>query len=137
MNQRENKNVWLQYGIAFVACAIATFIYVIARGIFSQTDTKEIYKYIIDGFFTVGILCACFGGIVMIANAGGFDIFAYGFMRFFSLFKKNPNDVKYKTFFDYRVAQAEKEHESKWFMVIVGGIYIGISIIFVFVWYGL
>lgn len=137
MKQRDTNKTILQYCIAFVACAILTLTYFLIFGLFNQTDKKEIYKILINGFFSIGAICACFGGLVLIANAGGFDFIAYGIGRFFSLFKKKPNDVKYKTFYDYRTARAEKEHDSMWFLVIVGLAYIAISLIFIPTYNGL
>ena len=132
MNEKRNKTI-LKYTITFVSCAVLTLVYFLIFGLFKQTDTKEFYRILINGFFSVGIIVACFGGLVMVANAGAFDFIVYGIGRFFSLFKKNPNDVKYKTYYDYRVAKAEaqEDRESMLFLIIVGLIYVAISLIFI------
>ena len=54
---------------------------------------------------------------------------AYGVMQFFNLFRKDPTNRKYKTFYDYKKAQEDKKIEF-WYLIIVGAILIGISLIF-------
>lgn len=135
MKERRNS-IWLKYAITFVVCAILTLIYLVAFGAFTATDPTEISKILVNGFFSVGILCTCFGGLVLLSKGGAFDFIVYGVTRFFTLFKKDPNNIKYKTFYDYRVAQAEKEKtDSQWYMVFVGLIYVGVSVILLFTIY--
>ena len=55
-------------------------------------------------------------------------------MRFFSMFKKNPREVKYETLYDYKVAKAEKPKAHFLYLIIVGGAFILISIIFLILW---
>ena len=94
----------------------------------------RVYGLLCDAFFIPGILCAAFGGLVFIHNLGFFDIIFYGIMRFISLFKRNPRDVKYETFYDYHVARAEKPRADFIYFLLVGFVFVGISIIFLFVW---
>lgn len=136
MKQKSRLKITLEYVITFFACALLTFAYVAASGIFKDIEYLERIKILANGFFVIGILCMCFGFMVMLTNAGTFDMIGYGIVRFFSLFKKDPNDVKYKTFYDYKVARAEQQHESKWFMVLIGILYILISVVFVVIWNG-
>ena len=56
----------------------------------------------------------------------------YGMARFISLFRKDHNDVKFKTFHEYTLAKHE-ENRPFGYLVIVGLIFIIISIIFIFV----
>ena len=129
------KKKILQYSITFGVCAIISFIVLVIRGVFSTRDTKELMRYFTDTFFAVGVLCACFGLLIMVSNGGAFEMLVYGVSRFFSLFKKNPNKVKYVTFYDYHVARAEKEKPQFLYFIIVGAIYVGISLIFLYQWY--
>lgn len=96
---------------------------------------KEMMRYFTDSFFAVGVICAGFGLLVFASNGGAFDIIVYGVARFFSLFKKKPNDVKYVTYYDYHIAKAERKKTEFLFLIIVGLVFIGISMIFLAQWY--
>lgn len=134
--EEKNRPSILKYAITFVVCAVLVLVYLLIFGLFDSTDPKEIATILVNGFFSVGIICVCFGGLMIVANAGAFDFISYGIGRFFSLFKKNPNDVKYKTFYDYRVAKAEKgKSESMFYMIAVGLFYVIVSIILLFALY--
>lgn len=129
------KKKILEYSISFAACAIVSFIVIAIRGAFITKETKEVLKYIIDTLFVVGALCSSFGVLVFLTDAGAFDFIAYGFMRFFSLFKKDPNKVKHKTYYDFQVARAEKPKAEFLYLVLVGLLYIGASLIVLIFWY--
>ena len=82
-----------------------------------------------DAFFAVGVICLGFGLLVAVTNWGAFEIIVYGFMRFISLFKKDPTDVK------YHVARAEKEKMSFLYFILVGSFYVIVSLILLYAWY--
>ena len=130
------KKKILEYSITTVAAAIVIFIVLLIKGIFKEgLEAKEIYLYLTDAFFAIGIIVAGFGLLVFAANSGAFDMLVYGIYRFFTLFKKKPHEVKYETFYDYHIAKAEKPKTDFLFMLIVGLVYIGISMIFLYNWY--
>ena len=129
------KKKILEYSISFVACAVVTLIVLAIRGVFTETDLKTIYRYFSDSFFTVGVICAGFGLLVAVSNWGAFDFIIYGFMRFISLFKKDHNDIKYKTYYDYSIARAERQKSEFLYLIIVGAIYIIVGAIFLYPYY--
>ena len=132
---RNKKTIILEYLITFLACALLAFVIVAIRGIFTVGDNKAIIQYLVDAFFAVGVICLGFGLLVAVTNWGAFEIIVYGFMRFISLFKKDPTDVKYPTFYDYHVARAEKEKMSFLYFILVGSFYVIVSLILLYVWY--
>lgn len=125
----------LQYSITFLVCSALVLIYVSASGVFGKTNLGEIYTIISNGFFVIGIIASAVGLLILLSNNGAFDFLAYGFKRFFSLFKKDPTKVKFKTFYDYHQAMQEKEGRSFAFLLVNGIIFIVISIIFIAAWY--
>ena len=129
------KKRLLQYSITTGVCAIITFVLLIIKGVFNNPETKELMKYFTDSFFAVGIICAAFGLLVFASNGGAFDMLVYGVYRFLTLFKKNHTDVKYQTYYDYHIAKAERKKTEFLFMVIVGLLFVGISMIFLIFWY--
>ena len=144
------KKRLLEYSITIVACALLTFLFAIALGLFTPletmvakygdnyvNETAKLFHILCSATFMSGLLCVCFGGLVFINNGGFFDIIFYGLYRFFTLFnfKKHPDKVKYPTFYDYRLVQDEKPDTDFLFLLIVGAFYIGLSMLFLSLWY--
>lgn len=111
---------------------LIAFAVAVSKNIFFAKELVDVIEILIDSFFVPGILLFCFGLLVLATNGGTFDMLAYGMARFISLFKKEPNDVKFKTFHEYTLAKHE-ENRPFGYLVIVGLIFIIISIIFIFV----
>ena len=96
------KKIILEYTISTGICALLAFLIMVIGGIFATQEQFRIYALICDGCFISGIIFVCLGLLFFIYNSGFFDIISYGFMRFFSMFKKNPREVKYETLYDYK-----------------------------------
>ena len=128
------KKQILEYSIAAGVCLILGFIICLLEGIFSFTEAFRVYATLCDAFFIPGIFCLGLGIILFVANNGVFEMLAYGVMRFISLFKRNPRNNKYETFYDYHVAMAEKPKADFVFLLIVGGGFILISLLFLLIW---
>ena len=139
----------IQYSITIAVCALLTFVLSIAFGLF--TDYKTLHTINLGNFsdeftknmyvfssssFVVGTLTLAIGLLIFVSNGGFFDMFVYGMWRFFTLFnfKRHPSEFKYPTFYDYKVAKAERPKSQFLFLVIVGALFIAISLIFVYFW---
>lgn len=125
----------LQYSITFLVCSLLVLVYVSANGIFTKTKSEEIYTILSNAFLTIGVVAASVGLIIVMSNNGAYDFLVYGFKRFFSLFKKDPTKVKFRTFYDYHEAMQDREGRSFSFLLINGIAFILISIIFIGIWY--
>lgn len=139
------KKTILKYVITFTACLLVSFLLAVIMGLFrdykaikdagSTWNFKDEYSknlfVIINGTFIVGILTASFGALVALANGGAFEMLVYGVRRFFSLFQKDVNKVKFKTFYDYHVYHSEKPKSEFGFLVINGLLFVGVSLILV------
>lgn len=101
----------LKYVIPFLICAVIVIVILAARESFVKTG-KELIKDLCDAFSVPGVVMLCFGALVYATNGGTFDMLAYGVRKFFDLFKKDLTKVKYRTFYDYRQAQQEKNVRS-------------------------
>ena len=124
----------LEYSITFGVASLLAFIIAILSGVFKYKEAFRIYAAICDGLFISGILVLAVGGLLFIHNCGFFDIFAYGFMRFIALFKRNPRENKYETFYDFSVARAEKPKVEFGYFLIIGLGFILISLVFFLLW---
>ena len=135
----------LKYVITFGACLIVSFLLAVIMGLFrdykaikdagSTWNFKDEYSknlfVIINGTFITGILTACFGALVALANGGAFEMLVYGIRRFISLFQKDVNKIRFKTFYDYHVYHSEKPKSEFGFLVVNGLLFVGVSLILV------
>ena len=128
------KRTILEYSITTGICLILAFLICVLGGIFSYNESFRIYGLLCDGFFISGVVCLSVGVLVFVHNNGVFDMLIYGIQRFFSLFKKKPREQKYETFYDYHVARAERPKSPFAFLLIIGGTFILISLIFLLLW---
>ena len=128
------KKIILRYSITFGVGLIIALVIMLSKSIFSQDNAKNVHHILTDAFFVPGVVICGYGLLVMASNGGTFDMLVYGVKRLFSLFQKDINKVKYKTFYDYRVA---KQDEKKSFshLVPVGIIFCGISFVFLMIYY--
>ena len=124
----------LRYSITTAACLVVAFIICALGGIFSMHEDFRIYGLLCDAFFIVGVFVAAVGLLIFASNQGVFEMLVYGVMRFFSLFKKKPKEVKYETFYDYHVARAERNKFPYTFLIIVGLGFIIVALIFLLIW---
>ena len=119
---------WLPYLITFAVLIAVTLLVAWARGGYTQTDSKKLLSAWCDALFVPGILCVCFGLLVLASNGGAFDMLTYGVIRLFALFKKDPVDRKYGGYYEYQQARRSKKR-SFWYLVIVGSVFVAVSII--------
>ena len=128
------KKTILEYSITIGICLILAFLICVISGLFTYEEPFRIYGILCDGFFISGIFAFSVGILVFVHNHGVFDMLIYGLQRFFALFKKKPNEHKYETFYDYSVAKAERPKSDYGFLLIIGGVFILISLIFLYIW---
>ena len=132
-------NEWIRYVITAAVLAVLTVLTAWIRGAFAEIDPQTLVDYDItelqyrfqqwcDAFSVPGILCLCFGLLVVASNGGAFDILAYGVKSFFRLFRRDPLDRKYGGYYEYKQSRAEKKR-SFWFFIIVGGAYLLVGLV--------
>ena len=124
----------LSYLIPTLICLGFSLLIVISKNIFRVSSIKQIMQIVCDGCFAPGVIILCIGLLIWASNEGTFDMLAYGITKIFDVFRKDMSKVKYKTFYDYRVA---KQDEKKSFshLVLVGIIFCGISFVFLMIYY--
>lgn len=110
------------------AAAIAYF-----RGLFDQTELVGVFHVLSDSFAVSGVLITGFGALVFVSNEGGFDALSYGMVSFFDIFRKEKRN-KYRTFYDYKQAKAEK-NLSCGFILICGSIILAIALIMLWLYH--
>lgn len=113
-------------------------IVIISKNIFGQTSANDVMHILCDAFFASGVCLSCAGLIVFAANGGAFDMLAYGVQFLFFMI----GDVlsggnikrKHKDFYEYKKSK-EDRHHSMSFLLVVGLIFIALSLIFLGLYY--
>ena len=123
------KTKLLQYGITTLVVGLLSLFIMWMKDLFIQTDSQEIMKILTDAFFAPGMIAVCFGLLIVASNGGTFHIFSYGLSSFANLFRKDRTKMRYKTFYDYKVAK-EGTEKSFGYMVIIGLVFIAIVALF-------
>ena len=139
----------MQYGFAFLACGLLAFIWALISGIFKPyeevvaeyhwnmaNEAQKNYFLLTNAFFGSGVIFAGIGLLIVASNGGLFRMLVYGTRRFISLFQKDHNKIRFKTFYDYQVYCDGKPKSSFAFLLLVGLLYIGVSMIFLALYYG-
>jgi hypothetical protein len=121
-----------QYLITTGVGLLIVFLVFLTRDAGKLTETKDIIQVLCDAFFVAGVLITGLGLLVVMSNLGAFEMLVYGLTSFIDFFRKK-SERKYETFYDYHEARAGNK-SSFWFMLIVGFIFIGISLIFLMVY---
>lgn len=129
-----------RYLITFSICLIASFIYAVIAGIFTSydaiiakfgwedaTDLLVRLHILTDATFVSGVVVFGIGILVIATNGGVFEMLVYGVRRFISLFQRDINKVRFKTFYDYHVYRSGEPKHSFAYLLIVGGFFIAIS----------
>lgn len=125
---------FLRYLItSLIGLFLALFI-CIYKDLFSKTEIKDIMHILTDAFFAPGALILCFGLLVLASNGGMFHIISYGLASFINLFRRDRKQMKYKTYYDYKMAMQENP-KPFFYIVIVGLVYVVISMVFLILWY--
>lgn len=125
---------FLKYSISAAVGLVAAIALMFSRGILGAQGVNEVMHILSDSFFVPGAVLCGVGLLVVVSNGGFFDIFAYGFISFASVFKKDVKKRKYKDYVEYKQAQ-RGEKRNVWFLLIVGLAFIVLAIIFLIVFY--
>ena len=108
---------------------IVAVLILVGLGTFAQTDKHIIFGNLSDAFFVPGVVIFGLGALVFASNGGAFDMLRYAVIKLFDLFKRDLTKVKFRTFYDYREAQKEK-NRSFTFMLIVGAAFLVLAAVF-------
>lgn len=124
---------YLKYIISCGIAGLLVFLILLTKGI-SPINTQESFKNLTDAFFAVGMLYVCAGLLILVSNAGTFAMMKYGFIQFFNFFRKDFTKEKYRTFYEYRLAQ-KHDKKSYFYLLVIGFIFIAVSMLFLWQWY--
>lgn len=104
------------------------FLIALSRGVFEQTNAKDLYQVLSDSFFVPAVVITGFGLLIFASNEGVFDGISYGVKAFLGMFK-SKQEKKYKSLYEYKEQKHAVKTETK-FILISGLIILAISIVF-------
>ncbi len=132
------KDLIMDYAVGLM---IVAFVYISNQTIDEQYGiASDILRLLCDGSFCAGILLLGAGTIMFCANKGAFNLFGYSFKFGISLILplgNNPwkGDKDRETYYDYCQRQADKPRKSVAPLLIAGGSYMVLSLIFLLLHY--
>ena len=124
----------LRYGISVAVGVILSLLIMILKGIFTETDSVQIFNILSDSFLVPGVLLAGVGLLVFASNGGIFDMLAYGILLIGYKFMRDVTKRKYRTYYDYKESRKGKKRDMA-FLLIVGIIFIVISAVMLIPYY--
>ncbi len=125
---------YLKYIISCSIAGLLVCLILFTKGM-SPITTKEGLKNITDAFFAVGMLYVCVGLLILVSNAGTFAMVGYGLIQFLNFFRRDISKEKFKTYYEYRIAKKHNNKKSYCYLLVIGLILIGISMIFLWQWF--
>lgn len=127
--KRKNLNYII---VSIIGILIAVSIFT-SRNLLDASNIKDITYILSDGFLLPGVLIIGVGILIIVSNGGIFDIFTYSLkkMRATKMFGEKRSQA-FNSFYDYRVS---KEKAPFGFLIIVGGVFFGLSVIFNIMFY--
>ena len=119
---------WIQYLVITGINLLLVLCVMLMQQGFTHSG-ELLLKDLCNAFFVPGMCTFGLGVLVWSTNGGTFDMIAFGFVKLFDLFKRDLTKVKYKTFYEYRKAQQEKQRSFSAYLV-VGAVFIALSMLF-------
>jgi len=123
--------------IQIVAGLMVSVIVMYAQGVFAREDRADIIRGVCDGFTVTALIYVAFGMLFWISTTGFFDIFGFAFRKgmhhFLPVFvREDPGG-----YYEYKIDREEKRQvKPQRSTLAVGLLFLAVSIILTFVWYG-
>lgn len=127
----KRKDLIVDYAVGLM---IAAFVYISNQTI-AEVEQWDIFHMLCNGCFTAGALLLGVGGILFCANKGAFSLFGYSIKFGINLILplgNNPWRAKgeRESYYDYCQRKAEKPKLSTVPLLISGGTYMLLSVVF-------
>lgn len=110
-----------------VAAALAVGV-AAGRGLFTAPDRSTALAALCDGCFLSGVLFAGVGGLSWMAGQGAYDIFGYGAKSLVEHF--NFKKKSFESFYDYKQRKAAEQKPWLKECLLVGGVFLLLSGLF-------
>lgn len=128
------KKKIIRYAITFGIGLILALCVSFAKSLYWLDDTTEILMALCDCFTVSGMLLILFALLVICSNGGTFDMLGFGVKKVIVLLKRHPNERDKERFYEYRKRKQENKRSFA-YMLIVGGVYFAIGLLFFVLYY--
>lgn len=126
-----------EYAVTTAIALAVGLLIALSRGIFSAESLDMVITIISDAFFIPGVLLVCVGLIVYASNEGLFLAISYGFKTIGrTITAKKEEKLMEEKYHEYYARQIEKKTKCKHFL-IVGAVFVVISLIFVVIYFAI
>ena len=124
---------------AFALAIFLTVFFLELYGPFELTWEKNRYRILSDSFSLGGLLPILFWLLVWVSEKGAFDLIVYSVRKLFSFtFRIHPEKSNLPpTYADYVAIKKAKRKPFHYELLIVGGTFLLLGLIFILVWYKL
>lgn len=136
-NEKRKKTVRtaVKYAVATVIAAGIGYLFLTKEGYAATLPVADRYRILCDAFMTPGLLLIMFGLLVVVANTGFFDIFAFSVKKVIRLMFPALEYSKEK-FQEYRARKNEEGRVRGYaFLFIVGGVFVVVGAVFLVLFY--
>lgn len=129
-----NKNIklLLKYLIGFSIASAIFFLAIDLRHIYQETELKEIYRSLADGFTIPGVVFICFFLILWFSNLGSFQGIGYAMKHLISMLIP-VNKKKTETYAQH--LENQKQVSGFGFLLVIGGLFLLLGIIFTILYF--
>ncbi len=122
------------YIICFI-CGVAILLTTLLfKGTFVQEDSTIVIKDLTDCFFFTSVYLIGYGLLVVVSNEGFFDGLVYTGKKIVLRFRPMEERKLVQSYFEYK--QSVKDQKTEYgFILIVGSVFLVLSIIFLIIYY--
>ncbi len=132
MNRKWNKRI-LRYGITGAIGAGMVALTLKTHGFQNLTAPVDRYRVLTDAFTIPGVLLLCIGLLLWISTTGVFNPIAYAFRY---LASRLPfTGIEEESYYDYVERKRDEKRTGYGFLLITGGVFFGIALIFLVLFY--
>lgn len=117
----------IKYLIGFIVAGGIFFLAVGLRNIYIETDLKQIYRALADGFTIPGVVFICFFLILWFSNLGSFQGIGYAMKHLISMLVP-VNKKKTETYAQH--IENQKKVSGYGFLFVIGGLFLLLGIVF-------
>lgn len=128
-------SVLLRYGVTAVIGVVISAMTAWHQGFAWSQSFALNARYVSDGCFVAAVLLVGVGALSWISCTGFFDIFSYAIKSILVLFTPLRKPQDHISFYDYKQLKAGKRGKSPRFIFDVGLIFLGISVLSLWLYY--
>lgn len=130
--KKKIRDILLEVIISLLICSVFSLsvglIEVYGNSLDYQANKLRIYG---DSFFVSGITTTLFYCLVLLSNAGAFDMLVYGVRKFFNyIFRRKLDESKLpKTYYDYVILKRGKKKNKRLYFLFISLIFLLVGIV--------